>query len=879
MSMGRRWKAVLIFAYLTLLAASHVKRVLDPYQPPPRPGLLTAQVARVGDKGAPVEIAYRRGEPETPVSRDPLLLIHGSPGGSGDFGPIGRILVPDGFAFIAPDLPGFGRSTHDIPDYSIQAHARYLLELMDALRIPQAHLVGYSMGGGVALEMADMAPGRVRSLTLLSSIGVQELELFGEYRLNHLVHGLQFALLWLLEEATPHFGYFDDDFLNVEYARNFYDSDQRPLRGILEGCQGPMLILHAHDDPLVPEAAAIEHHRIVPQSELRPIPDSHFTLFVNPRPPAVLIEDFVQRVERGQAIVRADAEPDRIAASRLPFRWDSVPPATGMALIVLMLSIVGASFVSEDLTLIGVGFLAGAGRIDFFWGTLACFIGLYIGDMGVFWIGRLLGRPLLRFRVVRWFISPEAVERSSRWLSKRGPIVIFISRFVPGSRLPTYLAAGMLRTSFWRFAFYFFIPTMIWTPALVGLSMKLGPGTMSFIGILEDYAWLAFLVIALMILTVTRVIFPLATHRGRRLFKARFTRLRRWEFWPPWAFYPPMVLYVLWLGIKHRSLTLFTAANPGIPEGGFVYESKSAILEALGTDSGDAARFRLLSDPSRMNADEVQAFLTDIGSDYPVVLKPDRGERGRGVSIAGGRSEVEEYFRGAHSATIAQEYVPGREFGVFYYRLPGNERGGILSITRKILPSLRGDGRSTVEELILEDDRAVCLTKVYSRNLADRLEEVPAPGQEIPLAQLGTHCRGAIFLDACNLADEGLRQTMDRIGKRFQGFYFGRYDVKADSDEALRLGQVRVLELNGVTSEATHIYDPEIELRQAYRVLARQWRLAFLIGAENVRRGHRPASLTGLMSHIIDFLILKRFRRSRSADVVPGDSKAQRQSG
>ena len=46
-----------------------------------------------------------------------------------------------------------------------EAHARYALALLEALEIEQAHVVGFSMGGGVGLEMAALAPGRVRSLT------------------------------------------------------------------------------------------------------------------------------------------------------------------------------------------------------------------------------------------------------------------------------------------------------------------------------------------------------------------------------------------------------------------------------------------------------------------------------------------------------------------------------------------------------------------------------------------------------------------------------------------------------------------------------------------------------------------------------------------
>jgi pimeloyl-ACP methyl ester carboxylesterase len=132
---------------------------------------------------------------------------------------------------IVPDLPGFGASEHDVADYSIRAHARYVLELLDALGVERADVVGFSMGGGVALSLADAAPARVRSITLLSSIGAQEYELLGDYAINHAFHGVQLAGLWGLRELVPHFGALDRTILGIPYARNFYDTDQRPLRG------------------------------------------------------------------------------------------------------------------------------------------------------------------------------------------------------------------------------------------------------------------------------------------------------------------------------------------------------------------------------------------------------------------------------------------------------------------------------------------------------------------------------------------------------------------------------------------------------------------------------------------------------------------------
>ncbi len=90
---------------------------------------------------------------------------------------------------------------------------------------------------------------------------------------------------------------------------------------------------------------------------------------------------------------------------------------------------------------------------------------------------------------------------------------------------------------------------------------------------------------------------------------------------------------------------------------------------------------------------------------------------------------------------------------------------------------------------------------------------------------------------------------MDRVSRAYEGFYFGRYDVRANSIEDFRTARgLRILELNGVTSEATHIYDPQRGLLAAYRTLCRQWQLAFEIGAANNRLGVVPAPLGRLVS-------------------------------
>jgi hypothetical protein len=344
--------------------------------------------------------------------------------------------------------------------------------------------------------------------------------------------------------------------------------------------------------------------------------------------------------------------------------------------------------------------------------------------------------------------------------------------------------------------------------------------------------------------------FTAALNRERRKFVGWWRRLYRWEFWPPYLFYPPVVAYIAYLGIKFRSWTLFTAANPAIPAGGFVGESKNEILKHLTNAAPWLPCSTLLpcGVPSQRVA-EAEKFMLQHGLYFPVVLKPDAGQRGSGVSVVRSFRQLQEYLTHASFPTILQEYLPGEEYGVFYYRYPGERHGRVFSVTEKRMPVLIGDGRRTLEELVLADDRAVCMSDFYLRKNAERTQQVPAAGERVQLVEIGTHCRGAIFLDGGDTITPALEEVIDRIAKTFDGFFFGRFDIRVPSRQDFMAGRnMKIVELNGVTSEATHIYDPKLSLRDAYRVLFRQWRIAFEIGNLNRAHGVRPASLANLIN-------------------------------
>jgi hypothetical protein len=235
-------------------------------------------------------------------------------------------------------------------------------------------------------------------------------------------------------------------------------------------------------------------------------------------------------------------------------------------------------------------------------------------------------------------------------------------------------------------------------------------------------------------------------------------------------------------------------------------------------------------------------FRARHGLGFPLVLKPDVGQRGQGVTVVRSAAELAAALAAPAGDLLLQAHVPGLEFGLFYVRHPAWARGELVSLTAKHLPSVLGDGRANVEELLLAAPEHLGMLPFFLRTLGPKLAHVPAAGERFFLGDLGTHCRGALFLDAAHLRSAELELALERVSRTFEGFHLGRYDVRAPSAEALMRGEFSVLELNDLTSEPTHIYDPRHSVWHAWRTLAGQWSMAFRIGAAVEADGSRRPS-------------------------------------
>ena len=330
-------------------------------------------------------------------------------------------------------------------------------------------------------------------------------------------------------------------------------------------------------------------------------------------------------------------------------------------------------------------------------------------------------------------------------------------------------------------------------------------------------------------------------------------RSYRWEFRPSWLYYAPIVLWILWLGLKHRNPTAFTAANPGLESGGMVGEKKHMALQPLQDNApGLVASFSLITDKDVTKRFAKAAIF--IGSHgLPVVLKPDVGQRGRGVFVARTTEQANQYLSRFSGAVIVQKHIEGEEFGIFVARRPGESLPDILSIVHKTFPCVTGDGVQSLKQLIVDDARAKLISRLLFKRWAAELSRVPTVGEVIKLVEIGAHCRGSLFLDGREHATPELVATLGRLLDAVPGYAFGRVDVRVPNIHDFRQGTgIKVLELNGVSAESAHIYHPGTPLLDGYRAMFRQWSIAFEVGAAYASSGVATTSA---------FQLLRQFRQ------------------
>lgn len=322
-----------------------------------------------------------------------------------------------------------------------------------------------------------------------------------------------------------------------------------------------------------------------------------------------------------------------------------------------------------------------------------------------------------------------------------------------------------------------------------------------------------------------------------------------YEYWPMWLFYLPLWPYWIFLSIRARTLFFFTAANPGIPLGGFKGESKKDILGKIDPMYLPKSIFVKKED----SIEEIFSKLTSKIISFPFIVKPDMGLRGKGIEKINDPEELINYHSLVSGNYIVQEYLEGLEFGIFYVRDPISTNGLITSITSKEFLSVTGDGTLSILELMKFKLRARFQIKRLKTERDGVMKKIPALNEQIVLETIGNHCRGTRFINSNHLLNEKVHKVFDQISIPIEGFFYGRFDIKVKQTDDLYSGEnIKIMELNGAVSEPAHIYDREtMNLFTAYRDLLFHWRMLYQISIQNMRRGHKPASMKVVLSALL----------------------------
>lgn len=318
----------------------------------------------------------------------------------------------------------------------------------------------------------------------------------------------------------------------------------------------------------------------------------------------------------------------------------------------------------------------------------------------------------------------------------------------------------------------------------------------------------------------------------RRIYIKTFS----WEYWPMWLVYMPAGVYYLYLALKARSFYFFSASNPGIENGGMFFESKWKIFELMPKEY--FPNTILISEEDTIEI--ITRKMEDAQINFPIIAKPDRGERGWCVKKINSLVELEDYKKKTTISFLIQSYVNyPLELSVFYVRQPNQDKGEITSVTLKKLLSVTGDGKSTIGQLIVSNNRAFLQYNKLKKNEQIDFDHVLEKGKEHILVPYGNHVLGAMFLNYNHIIDKELTTTFDNISKQINGFYFGRYDLRCSSIEDLKKGKnIAILELNGAGAEPAHIYDPNFSFFKAQVVLIHYFKNMFAIARRNNRSGH-----------------------------------------
>ena len=161
--------------------------------------------------------------------------------------------------------------------------------------------------------------------------------------------------------------------------------------------------------------------------------------------------------------------------------------------------------------------------------------------------------------------------------------------------------------------------------------------------------------------------------------RVKWKRFIHYEFWPYWLFYLPAYFYYFFLALKSRRWVYFSVLNSCMNFGGAFLSSKHKYLKSI-PNKWKPKSIRITD---KIALEDLIKKINDIGIQFPLIAKPDMGERGRNVQKIECYNELKFYLKKMNQAILIQEFIEYPiELGIlFYWDLQGNPQ--ISSVGKK----------------------------------------------------------------------------------------------------------------------------------------------------------------------------------------------------
>ena len=325
----------------------------------------------------------------------------------------------------------------------------------------------------------------------------------------------------------------------------------------------------------------------------------------------------------------------------------------------------------------------------------------------------------------------------------------------------------------------------------------------------------------------------------------KWKRLWYYEFWPYWIFYFPAYIYYFYLAIKSRRWVYFSVLNPCMKFGGAFLSSKQHYLKTI-PDLWKPITM-LVSDLD--DFESIKKQLEGMKLNFPLIVKPDMGERGKNVEKLDSLNELKTYLSTINQSVLIQEYIDYPiELGILFY-WDTNRAPQISSIGTKDFCKLIGDGTRTLKTLVNANHRIAHRKSILENRFKTQWNQIIPKGEAVLVEPIGNHNRGTTFLDARHHYSKEMLEWVVSCVQHLPGFDYGRVDLKIENWNSFKTKTgIKILEINGVNSEPIHIYDPNFSIWNAYKAIFKHMHIIYQLSRQKLNNQSQTLTLFEFIS-------------------------------